>query len=104
MLRSIRPAGGGPEAVSMETAGAYFVAVITAGHRLPWWPYVLLLALTVLGAIGYIAGSVDSEPRRTDRAERNRNPIAVQVSLPRPRRPSATSRSPWDSNKRPRVT
>ena len=41
MLRYIRPAGGGLVAVSMGTAGAYFVAVITAGHRLPWWPYVL---------------------------------------------------------------
>ena len=35
MLRYLRPAGGGLAAVSLATAGAYFVAVITAGHPLP---------------------------------------------------------------------
>jgi hypothetical protein len=101
MLRYMRPAGGGLAAVSLGTAGAYFVAVITAGHPLPWWPYVLLLGLAVLGAIGYIAGPADSEPRKTDRTERNRDPTAVQVPLPQPRRPSGTSHSPWDRNQRP---
>lgn len=35
MLRYLRPAGGGLAAVSLATAGAYFVAVITVGHPLP---------------------------------------------------------------------
>jgi hypothetical protein len=39
------------------------VAVITTGHPLPWWPYVLLLALAVLGGIGYVAGQSDPDPR-----------------------------------------
>ncbi len=63
MLRYLRPAGGGLAAVSLATAGAYFVAVITADHAAPWWPYVLLLGLAVLGGIGYVAGQPDSVPR-----------------------------------------
>jgi hypothetical protein len=59
MLRYLRPAGGGLAAVSFATAGAYFVAAITAGHPLPWWPYVLLLGMAVLGGIGYVAGQPD---------------------------------------------
>ena len=101
MLRYMRPAGGGLTAVSLGTAGAYFVAFITAGHPLPWWPYILLLSLAVVGAIGYIAGSVDSELHRIDRTEKNRKPTAVQVSLPQPRRSSGTSRSSWDRNEMP---
>jgi hypothetical protein len=65
MLRYMRPAGGGLAAVSLATAGAYFVAVITAGHPLPWWPYVLLLGLAALGGIGYVAGPSDSGPRES---------------------------------------
>ena len=63
MLRYLRPAGGGLAAVSLATAGAYFVAVLTTGHPLPWWPYVLLLGLAALGGIGYVAGQPDSDPR-----------------------------------------
>lgn len=63
MLRYLRPAGGGLAAASLATAGAYFVAAITAGHPLPWWPYILLLGLAALGGIGYVAGQPDSNPR-----------------------------------------
>lgn len=65
MLRYMRPAGGGLAAVSLATAGAYFVAVITAGHPLPWWPYVLLLGLAALGGLGYVAGPPDPGPRES---------------------------------------
>jgi hypothetical protein len=65
MLRYLRPAGGGLAAVSLATAGAYFVAVITAGHPLPWWPYALLLGLAVLGGIGYVAEQSDSGSRES---------------------------------------
>ncbi len=65
MLRYLRPAGGGLAAVSLATAGAYFVAVITADHPLPWWPYALLFGLAVLGGIGYVAGQPDSERRES---------------------------------------
>lgn len=65
MRRYLRPAGGGLVAVSLATTGAYFVAVITAGHPLPWWPYILMLGLAVLGGIGYVAGQPDSESRKS---------------------------------------
>lgn len=42
--------------------------MITAGHPLPWWPYILLLALAVLGGIGYITGQPDSDPRESGTA------------------------------------
>ena len=77
MLRYLRPAGGGLAAVSVATAGAYFVAVITAGHPLPWWPYVLLLGLAVLGGIGYVTGQPDSEPRRSAAAPAPPAPTAT---------------------------
>lgn len=63
MLRYLRPAGGGLAAASLATAGAYFVAAITTGHAAPWWPYLLLLGLAMLGGIGYVAGQLDSDPR-----------------------------------------
>ena len=53
-------------AVSLATARGYFVAMITADHPLPWWPYVLLFGLAALGGIGYVAGYPDSDHR--DRA------------------------------------
>ena len=63
MLRYLRPAGGGLAAVAVTTAGAYFVAAITGGHPAPWWPYVLLFGLALLGGVGYIVGQSDSKPR-----------------------------------------
>jgi hypothetical protein len=63
MLRYLRPAGRGLAAASLATAGAYFVAAVTVDHPLPWWPYVLLLGLAVLGGIGYVAGQPDFDPR-----------------------------------------
>lgn len=48
-------------AVSLATAGAYFVAGTTAGHPTPWWPYVLLLGLAVAGGLGYLFGKSEPE-------------------------------------------
>jgi hypothetical protein len=61
MLRYLRPAGGGLTAVSLATAGAYFVAGTTAGHPTPWWPYVLLSGLAAAGCLGYLLGKPESE-------------------------------------------
>ena len=80
MLRYLRPAGGGLAAVSLATAGAYFVAMITAGHPLPWWPYVLLLGLAALGGIGYLAGQPDSDPRQRATAPTATAPEPVGVT------------------------
>jgi hypothetical protein len=38
------------------------VAVTTAGHPSPWWPYILLFGLALLGGIGYVAWQPDSKP------------------------------------------
>lgn len=66
MLKYQRPAGGGLAAVSLATAGAYFVAETTAGHPTPWWPYIPLLGLAALGALAYTFGETRTE---TDAAE-----------------------------------
>jgi hypothetical protein len=80
MLRYLRPAGGSLAAASLATAGAYFVAAITADHTAPWWPYLLLLGLAVLGGIGYVAGQPDSDPREP----------ATTPAVPEPQPPSVT--------------
>ena len=80
MLRYLRPAGGGLAAASLATAGAYFVAAITAGHPAPWWPYVLLFGLALLGGIGYIAGQADSRPRESATAPAATMPQATDVA------------------------
>ena len=79
MLRYLRPAGGGLAAVSLATAGAYFVAVITADHPLPWWLYILLLGLAALGGIGYVTGQPDSEPLESATAPTPPGPTATAL-------------------------
>jgi hypothetical protein len=63
MLRYLRRAGGALAAVSLATAGAYFVAVMTDGHPTPWWPFALLFGLAAAGVLGYLVGQSDPEPR-----------------------------------------
>ena len=95
MLRYLRPAGGGLAAVALATAGAYFVAMITSGHPTPWWPYLLLLGLALLGGVGYVVGQPDSKPRAPATVAAATAQMAPDVPKvaegPRPLRPARAS-------------
>ena len=41
---------------SLGTLGAYFVAAVTSSSPQPWWPYVFLTCLMILGAVLYLVG------------------------------------------------
>src|ERR1039457_382125 len=60
MRSHLRRAGAGLAAVSLATAGAYFVALMSDGHRTPLWPFGLLLGLTVVGVLAYFVGQSPS--------------------------------------------
>jgi hypothetical protein len=63
VLKYLRPAGGSLTIIALTTLGGYFVAAVTSGKPQPWWPYVLLLALAVLGALLFLIGQRGSRPR-----------------------------------------
>jgi hypothetical protein len=95
VLRTLRPVGGGLAAASLATIGAYFVAAVTSSHSQPWWPYVLLLGLMILGCLLYVVGQPGTRAPATgsapsDAAATRGDTSAETVKRPnRPVRPAA---------------
>ena len=87
MLRYFRSVGGGLATASLVTVGAYFVAAVTSGHPQPWWPYVLLSGLMVLGGLSYVIGQ---HRPRTSASEAATRPAELDSE---PTRPAAEARN-----------
>jgi hypothetical protein len=79
ILSSLSPAGSGLTAVAVTTAGAYFVAAVSVGHPLPWWPYILFSGLALLGSAGYVIRQQESNREVSASPEVSDGPTTTEL-------------------------